>query len=110
MAPIPTQLDEEISNSIHSLQRRQKDLAEFQIPRLRECKGPLTTQQQYAAELREDLDSFAKQVEVRCDTFLYGFNSPPEKSLDIAVDDQKSARARRELRQIVDEFQASLAR
>ena len=35
------------------------------FPRLRSCTWPLTLQQQYAAELRDDLDVFARQLEVR---------------------------------------------
>ena len=64
MPPIPSTIDEEASNTIASLERRQKDLLDFQIPRLRDCTGPLTLQQQYAAELRDDLDVFSRQLEV----------------------------------------------
>ena len=64
MPPIPSTLDEETSNIIASLERRQKDLVDFQLPRLRSCTGPLTLQQQYAAEIRDDLDIFARQLEV----------------------------------------------
>ena len=64
MAPIPQILDDETKALAENLQRREKDLTEFQIPRLRDCKGPLSVQQQFAAELREDLDAFTKQVEV----------------------------------------------
>ncbi|KAH9941600.1 Sec20-domain-containing protein [Epithele typhae] len=56
--------------------------------------GPLTLQQQYAAEIREDLDVFARQLE----------------TLDVAVEDQRTERARRELRHRVEELQSSLAR
>ncbi|KAH9855337.1 Sec20-domain-containing protein [Lenzites betulinus] len=93
MPPLPSSLDEESSNLISSLERRQKDLAGFQIPRLRQCTGPLSQQQQYAAELRDDLDVFSTQLE----------------TLDIAVEDQRTERARRELRQIVEEFKTTLA-
>ncbi|KAI0676488.1 Sec20-domain-containing protein [Trametes maxima] len=92
MPPLPSVLDEETSNLISSLGRRQKDLADFQIPRLRQCTGPLGVQQQYAVELRDDLDAFARQVE----------------TLDVAVEDQRTERARRELRQVVEEFKAKL--
>ncbi|KAI0642642.1 Sec20-domain-containing protein [Trametes meyenii] len=92
MPPLPSALDEETSNLISSLGRRQKDLAEFQIPRLRQCTGPLSVQQQYAAELRDDLDTFARQVE----------------TLDVAVEDQRTERARRELRQVVEGFKTTL--
>ncbi|KAI0078338.1 hypothetical protein K474DRAFT_1674202 [Panus rudis PR-1116 ss-1] len=92
MAPLPSALDEEATSLIDNLSRRKKDLLEFQIPRLRSCTGPLLTQQQYAAELREDIDTFARQVE----------------SLELAVDDQQSERARRELRKFVAEFKEDL--
>lgn len=64
MAPVPAIFDEDTSRLILSAQRHQKDLVEFQIPRLRSCTGPLSLQQSLAAELREDIDSFARQVEV----------------------------------------------
>ncbi|KAI0656886.1 Sec20-domain-containing protein [Cubamyces menziesii] len=94
MPPLPSALDEETANLIDLIQRRQKDLSEFQIPRLRQCTGPLALQQQYAAELRDDLDVLARQVE----------------TLDVAVEDQRTERARRELRQVVEEFKACLTR
>ncbi|KZT07077.1 uncharacterized protein LAESUDRAFT_736621 [Laetiporus sulphureus 93-53] len=92
MAPIPSTLNEETRSLVESLQRRQKDLSDFQINRLRTCTGPPALQQRYAAELREDIDAFAHQI----------------KNLDIAVDDQRTERDRHELRQIVDEFHAAL--
>ncbi|KAL6300419.1 Sec20-domain-containing protein [Sparassis latifolia] len=92
MPPIPSMLDEGTTSLIASVQRKQKDIADFQIPRLRTCKGPLAVQQQLATELREDLDAFTRHIEV----------------LDIAVDDQASERDRQELRQIVDEFRDAL--
>ncbi|KAL7277341.1 hypothetical protein ACG7TL_009199 [Trametes sanguinea] len=94
MPPLPSALDAETTNLITSLERRQKDIADFQIPRLRQCTGPLSLQQQYAAELRDDLDAVARQVE----------------TLDVAVDDQRTERARRELRQVVEEFKSTLIR
>ncbi|KAH9833336.1 Sec20-domain-containing protein [Rhodofomes roseus] len=93
MPPLPSTLNEEIVSTIESLRRRRKDLSEFQIQRLRTCTGPLGVQQQYAAELREDLDAFTRQVE----------------SLELSVDDQRTERDRRELWQVVDEFRADLA-
>lgn len=65
MPPLPTTLSEELLTTVDSLRRRRTDLSDFQIPRLRNCTGPLAIQQQYAAELREDLDTFARQVDVR---------------------------------------------
>jgi hypothetical protein len=64
MPPIPSTYDEETKSLIESIQRRQKDLSEFQIPRLRNCKGPLLIQQNLAAELREDMDTLGGLVEV----------------------------------------------
>ncbi|TFY56731.1 hypothetical protein EVJ58_g7462 [Rhodofomes roseus] len=74
MPPLPSTLNEEIVSTIESLR-------------------PLGVQQQYAAELREDLDAFTRQVE----------------SLELSVDDQRTERDRRELWQVVDEFRADLA-
>jgi len=93
MAPIPSTLASETKSLIETLERKRKDLLDFQIPRLRSCKGPLVTQQDYAAELREDIDGFARSVE----------------TLDIAVDDQKGERSRKELRQVVNEFKEVLS-
>ncbi|OBZ67837.1 hypothetical protein A0H81_12415 [Grifola frondosa] len=61
MTPLPSTLDEETTSLIPSAQRRQKDMSDFQIPRA----DALATQRQLAAELREDLDVFARQVELR---------------------------------------------
>jgi protein transport protein SEC20 len=64
MAPIPEVLSQEATNIIDNLERRQADLETFQIPRLRDTKTSLAIQQQHAAELREDLEYFDKQIEV----------------------------------------------
>ncbi|KAJ3555238.1 hypothetical protein NM688_g2692 [Phlebia brevispora] len=93
MPPIPATFDDEIKALIDNLERRKKDLQDFQIPRLRTCEGPLATQQQFAAELREDIETFSRQVE----------------TLDVAVDEQQGERNRRELRQIVEELKRTLA-
>ncbi|KAI0703494.1 Sec20-domain-containing protein [Cytidiella melzeri] len=93
MAPIPSTLDDDTRTQLEILERRQNDLRDFQIPRLRSFDGPLATQQQYAAELREDIQAFARHVE----------------SLEIAVDDQKADRNRRELRAAVEEYREILA-
>jgi protein transport protein SEC20 len=73
MPPIPTTYDDETNNLIASIQRRQKDLSELQIPRLRDCRESLAVQQNLAAELREDVDTVGKQIEVSIATSsLYG--------------------------------------
>jgi hypothetical protein len=64
MPPLPRTLDEQTQQLVSSAQRLQHDLVDFQIPRLRDCKGPLATQQRLAAELREDIDRLARYVEV----------------------------------------------
>jgi len=64
MPPLPTTFDDATNASIASVKRRQSDLREFQIPRLRGCSESLTIQQQYAAELREDLETITRLVEV----------------------------------------------
>ena len=64
MPPLPTTFDDATNASIASIQRRQNDLREFQLPRLRGCSDSLTVQQQYAAELREDLETITRLVEV----------------------------------------------
>lgn len=112
MPPIPTTLDEDVRAQIDALERRRKDLQDFQIPRLRTFIGPLTKQQQHAAELREDIEVFARGIEVSQPS-IYPFRyvrHSSEQSLDITVDDQKGERNRRELRRIVDEFKAGLTR
>ncbi|KAG5635007.1 hypothetical protein H0H81_012736 [Sphagnurus paluster] len=93
MPPVPITFTEDISRQISASKRRQNDLAEFQIPRLRTCTGPLSLQQRLAAELREDIELFAHQVE----------------TLDICVGDQRGERNRAELRRIVDELQEGLS-
>ncbi|KAF8551833.1 Sec20-domain-containing protein [Imleria badia] len=87
MAPIPTTFDAEAQALLEEVRRRQNDLSTFQIPRLRTCTGPLATQQAWAAEVREDIEQLAKQVE----------------ELDVLVDDQRNDRARTALREKVDE-------
>ena len=64
MAPIPATFDADIQALLEGIERRQNDLATFQIPRLRACTGPLATQQAWAVEVREDIEQLAKQVEV----------------------------------------------
>jgi protein transport protein SEC20 len=72
MPPLPTTFDDATNASIASIQRRQHDLREFQIPRLRGCSESLTVQQQYAAEFREDLETVTRLVEVSvCKTLLF---------------------------------------
>ncbi|OCB90027.1 Sec20-domain-containing protein [Sanghuangporus baumii] len=94
MAPIPQVIDDETKAFIDNLQRRERDLVEFQIPRLRDCKGPLSLQQRLAAELKEDLDALVKQVEI----------------LEIRAEDVPRKSERSVIQQLVDEFRESSAR
>lgn len=64
MPPIVIELDAETIALVDHADRRARDITEFQIPRLRDCKGPLSLQQQLNAELRDDMDAFARQIEV----------------------------------------------
>ncbi len=71
MPPVPT-FDDATNASIASIRRRQNDLREFQLPRLRSCSNSLTVQQEYAAEVREDLEAITRLVEVSsCITLFY---------------------------------------
>ena len=61
---MPPTFDEETTALIDSVTRLQNDLADVQLPRLRACTGPLVQQQTYAAEVREDIDTMTRKVEV----------------------------------------------
>ncbi|KAG8743655.1 hypothetical protein FRC10_011624 [Ceratobasidium sp. 414] len=63
MPPIVSPLFTEAQATHEGVSRRLKDLDEYQIPRLRDCKGPLAQQQQFAAELRDDIEALAKRLE-----------------------------------------------
>lgn len=92
MPPIPITLDAEALSLIESIERHYNDLSTFQIPRLKACTGPLSTQQAWASEVREDIEGLAKQIE----------------ELDVLVDDHRTERAKRELRRRVEVFRDSL--
>lgn len=84
MPPLPTTFDDATNASIASIQRRQNDLREFQIPRLRGCSESLTVQQQYAAELREDLESIIRLVEVSISKTLF-FLNPGQQQMSVGL-------------------------
>jgi len=88
MAPIPTTFNADAQAVLEAVERRRNDLSTFQIPRLQACTGPLATQQAWAAEVREDIEQLAKQIE----------------ELDVLVDDQRSHGTRIALRRKVDEY------
>ena len=64
MAPIPRVLDDETQSLVDNLKRREKDLSEYQLPRLRGCSNSLAELERLAAELKEDLGTFGQLVEV----------------------------------------------
>lgn len=64
MPPIPPKFDRETVNLIESIERRRKDIDSLQLPRLKKFIGPLSVQQQYASELREDIGILEKQIDV----------------------------------------------
>ncbi|KAG2353586.1 hypothetical protein BDR07DRAFT_1454463 [Suillus spraguei] len=92
MPPIPTTIDAEALSLIESIERHYNDLSTFQIPRLRTCTGPLATQQAWAAEVRDDIEGLARQIE----------------ELVVLVDDHRTERAKRELRRRAEVFRDSL--
>lgn len=92
MPPVPTAVDPESLALIELIERRLNDLTTFQIPHLKACAGPLATQQSLAAEIREDVERVGRQIE----------------ELDVLVDDQRTERARRQLRVRVDTFRNTL--
>ncbi|KAL4079393.1 Sec20-domain-containing protein [Scleroderma citrinum] len=92
MPPLPIVFDVDSLALVETIERGLNDLSTFQLPRLRTCTGPLTTQQLWAAEIREDVDRLGKQIE----------------ELDVLVDDQRTERARRGLRLQVDTFRNTL--
>jgi len=64
MPPIPPSFSPDAQSLIATLTRRHTHLLDTQIPQLRDCKGPLSLQQCWAEEVREELGVFARQVEV----------------------------------------------
>ena len=64
MPPVPPKFDQETTDLIESIERRRKDIDTFQLPRLESCTSSLSTQQQYASELRDDIEILAKQIDV----------------------------------------------
>lgn len=64
MAPIPVRLPEETHSLISAAERRYRYLHDVEIPKLRNCTGPLAIQQTFAEELREDTVLLVRQIEV----------------------------------------------
>lgn len=64
MPPIPLKFDQEATDLIEAIERRRRDIETFQLPRLEKCTGPPSAQQQYASELRDDIETLTKQTDV----------------------------------------------
>ncbi|KAJ3868931.1 Sec20-domain-containing protein [Lentinula novae-zelandiae] len=94
MPPLSPIFTPEATQVISSIRRRELDISDVQIPRLKTCLGPLSLQHKLSTELREDIDVFARQIE----------------TLDAMVDDQKGSKSRRELRILADEFNQTLSK
>ncbi|KAJ3920501.1 Sec20-domain-containing protein [Lentinula edodes] len=94
MPPLSPIFTPEAAQVISSIRRRELDISNVQIPRLKTCLGPLSLQHKLSTELREDIDVFARQIE----------------TLDAMVDDQKGSKSRRELRVLADEFNQTLSK
>lgn len=74
MPPITSPLFIEAQAAYEAISRRLNDISEYQLPRLRDCKGPLPLQQKYAAELRDDTEGLAKRLEVS----VIGLHTPQD--------------------------------
>ncbi len=64
MPPLPDPLHEETLLKLDKLRRRIEDAQSFQVARLHDHTGSVAVQQQYAAELREDIESYRRELEV----------------------------------------------
>jgi len=71
MPPIPTKLPEEALSIISAIERRLTHISEVEVPKLRECTGPLSVQQTLAEDVREDTVALTRQIEVRCLRFSF---------------------------------------
>ena len=64
MAPIPITLPEDALFLISAAERRYRFLSDSELPKLRQCIGPLSVQQTLAEDLRVDTIALTRQVEV----------------------------------------------
>lgn len=64
MAPIPNTLPEDALSLISAAERRYSYLIDSELPKLRQCIGPLSLQQRLAEDLRVDTVALTRQVEV----------------------------------------------
>ena len=72
MPPLqPTQILLEATALYERITRSVNDVANIQIPRLKQCPGPLALQQKWASEIREDIESAQREIEVHCYHYFY---------------------------------------
>lgn len=64
MPPLPDPLYDDAKAKLEKLERRINDAFLFQVPRLRNHVGTIALQQQYAGELREDIESCRRELQV----------------------------------------------
>ena len=64
MAPISNTLPEDALSLTSAAERRYNYLTESELPKLRQCIGPLSLQQTLAEDLRVDTVALTRQVEV----------------------------------------------
>jgi hypothetical protein len=64
----PPQLPHELLDLVESISRRFNDLESYQLPQLAECRGPLTLHEQLAGDLRGEISSIRRDLEVRSPT------------------------------------------
>jgi hypothetical protein len=48
----------------NSIRRRLADLQTYQLPRLRDCKGPIDLQRDLSAELKDDIRKIKRNIDV----------------------------------------------
>lgn len=58
-------MSSEVPQITTSIRRRLADLQTYQLPRLRECKGPIDLQRELSAELKEDIRRIKRSLDVR---------------------------------------------
>ncbi|KAF8325881.1 Sec20-domain-containing protein [Cantharellus anzutake] len=92
MPPISDPLHDETLVKLGKLHTRIQDALSYQVPRLFNHTGSVAVHQQYAAELREDIESFRRELEI----------------LETFVDDIRSDERRKDIYSQLDELVAQV--
>lgn len=68
----------DVESSLSATSRRLTDLRDFQLPRLQKCVGPIGLYRELGEEMRVDLETVRRPLEVRmiCSITLPGESSP----------------------------------